>query len=255
MKRYKQKAKNISETVIDFFLPIKWKYDKATDWVRYRTYDRYNVIKIKSLPPDYSDPLTRLLHGPFDLLVDFIESEKAHMERCWARDKKTRTWKDKLYVRLPHILRCNSWWDSRELGLEYLDWEIELEKDPEMNPSKTEEEEKEFKEKYPHAHLTQWFCAKEQKEIYLWWKDIRPNRPDPHEASGWSAFCDKNRHRMFKWKPVENDCTEMYDELTPEEKEEEMRLLNKCWEIEWAYDKEDEEMLIRLMKIRLSLWT
>jgi hypothetical protein len=237
---------------------IRYWYSDTMDWIRYRTYDRYNIIKITSLPPDYSDPRERLLHGSFDLLVDFIESEKAHMERCWGRDKTTRSWKDKLYLRLPHILRHLPMWNSRELGLAYLDWEISLENDPEMNPPKTEEEKKEFAEKYPYAYtnLSQWYIAKEEKELYLWWTVERPNRPEPMDASGWSAFCDKNRDRIHKWKKcTDSDCFEMYDELTEEEKEEQRKLLDETWRIEYEQEKEDEEMLIRLAKIRLGLWT
>jgi hypothetical protein len=62
-------------------------------------------------------------------------------------------------------------------------------------------------------------CAQEQKELYLWWKDIRPTRVDPFDNVIWD---DPNKSRF---------------------------------DAEEEQFEEDTEMLIRLMKIRRSLWT
>jgi hypothetical protein len=45
------------------------------------------------------------------------------------------------------------------------------------------------------------------------------------------------------------------DDKTPEEAEMCNTALDKSREIEAAYNKEDEEMMIRLIKVRESLWT
>jgi hypothetical protein len=45
------------------------------------------------------------------------------------------------------------------------------------------------------------------------------------------------------------------EDKTPEEAEMCRTALDKSNEIEAAYNKEDEEMMIRLIKIRESLWT
>jgi hypothetical protein len=45
------------------------------------------------------------------------------------------------------------------------------------------------------------------------------------------------------------------EDKTPEEAEMCSTALDKSREIEAAYNKEDEEMMIRLIKIRESLWT
>jgi hypothetical protein len=42
---------------------------------------------------------------------------------------------------------------------------------------------------------------------------------------------------------------------TPEERVEVMQMLDKTHEIEKQYNDQDEEMMIRLIKIRQSLWT
>jgi hypothetical protein len=89
--------------------------------------------------------------------------------------------------------------------------------------------------------------AKEIKELYTWWTVIRPARPDAYEASGWTDYCEKARElnggRLFGSKS------------TPELKklsDKSHKLLQK---IEAAYEKEDEQMMIRLIKARDSLWT
>jgi hypothetical protein len=64
--------------------------------------------------------------------------------------------------------------------------------------------------------------AKEQLALYKWWTEVRPSRPDPYED-----YEHKNA----------------------------LGLTNECWETEEAYDKEDDEMLNRLLKIRRHLWT
>jgi hypothetical protein len=35
--------------------------------------------------------------------------------------------------------------------------------------------------------------AKEKLDLYTWWTVTRPARPDPYEASGWTAYCELKR--------------------------------------------------------------
>ena len=90
--------------------------------------------------------------------------------------------------------------------------------------------------------------AREIKELYTWWTTVYPNRPDPHDASGWSDYCEAARlANGGKWS--------WSGDKTPELKkmcDKSHKLLQK---IEAAYDKEDTEMMIRLIKARDSLWT
>jgi hypothetical protein len=89
--------------------------------------------------------------------------------------------------------------------------------------------------------------AQEILELYRWWKIERPKRPDPYDASGWSAYCEMRREKGY-------DLFDMMDK-TPEESEMSRAALDKSNEIEAAYEKEDEEMMIRLIKVRNGLWT
>lgn len=78
--------------------------------------------------------------------------------------------------------------------------------------------------------------AKATLELYNWWTLERPNRPDPMDVSGWSEHCDK-RH--------------VFDDAS----DDGMKMIYHMDELERQYDKEDEEMLIKLIKIRKGLWT
>ena len=228
--------------LIEILDTIQWKirhWVSELIWaIRYRTIDKYHVIKIHSLKPDYYDTDTRLLHGMFDLLVDFIEGEKAHMELVFGEKK---TWKEKFYFKfLPSCLTPR----SRERGLRYLDWEISLKDTPTQ-----------FPEEIP-IYKSQSEIAQTIKDLYIWWKDVRPLRKDPSDLAGLSDFFNKHREKIHKFRKCEDsECFEMYSELTEDEKTEEHRLLMLSVKIEEDQNKEDEEMLIKLIKIRRSLWT
>jgi hypothetical protein len=89
--------------------------------------------------------------------------------------------------------------------------------------------------------------AKEIKELYVWWTTVYPNRPDPYEVSGWTEYCEQAR--------ILNDGRLFGSKSTPELKklsDKSHKLLQK---IETSYEKEDEAMMIRLIKARDSLWT
>lgn len=201
------------------------------NWIRFRTYDKYNAIYIKSLEPSYYDSDTRLLHGMFQLLVDFVEIECAGHQLAAEKYKSisaSDNWNKcffgylRRYFRRPSFLKRNP-----EAGLRYLDWEIALQ--DEYSTSQAE-------------------SAKEKKELYLWWKTIYPERRDPMDESGWSELCDRRRKKYGNILSILND-------LTDEEHEESSRILEKYRILEELQYKKDEEMLIRLVKIRNSLWT
>jgi hypothetical protein len=90
-------------------------------------------------------------------------------------------------------------------------------------------------------------AAQEILELYAWWKEVYPLRPDPHDASGWSEYCENRRRNGYAFFDMED--------RTPEEAEKGKIALDRIREIEAAYEKEDTEMLIRLVKVRDSLWT
>ena len=185
-------------------------------------------------PGQWQDVGNRFLPCLFNELVDFVEVETAWSHIAWG-DKEARAKYDPPFW-------ASGWfrwrtWRCPQAGLDHLDWAMTL----------TNEEWLDEDKKGEAKPTGQAISAKEIKELYLWWTTTYPNRPDPYDASGWTEYCEKAREL--------NDGRLFGGKKTPElEKlsDKSHKLLQK---IEAAYEKEDEAMLIRLIKIRNSLWT
>lgn len=221
----------LTETLPDFGRDIRKRITKPFNdvryWIRCRVFDKYHIIRT-GLKPGYADCDVRMLHGMFNLLVDFVEVEKAWMNVAFdaeARKKYHVPWYSIGWLRFRSFR-------NPQAGLDHLRWEMTLD-DPNLP----------YGERSPH----QAEVAREIWEIYHWWKYVRPTRPDPMDASGWSAYCDARRDQGIHFL---DDSKE-----TPESRKESRRILDNCRDIEVAQEREDEEMLIRLIKIRKSLWT
>jgi hypothetical protein len=89
--------------------------------------------------------------------------------------------------------------------------------------------------------------AKEIKELYVWWTETYRNRPDPYDASGWTAYCELSR--------LANGGKLFGNKETPALKKASAKSLKELQKIEAAYEREDTAMMIRLIKIRDALWT
>jgi hypothetical protein len=185
-------------------------------------------------PGNWSDVGNRILPCLFNELVDFVEIEQAWHHCIWSDEAKTQfnvPWWRKGWLRLRT-------WRSPEAGMEYLRWAETL-----TNVEFLEEDEKHKAE--PTYQAT---AAKEIIELYTWWTVTYRARPDPHDASGWSAYCEASRIAnggKLSWS----------GDKSPELKAMSDAAHEKLREIEAAYEAEDEEMMIRLIKIRQSLWT
>lgn len=184
----------------------------------------------------WCDVGNRFLPCLFNELVEFVEIELAWWHIAWE-DKKARQ-------KYNAPFWATGWfrwrtWRCPQAGLDNLEWQMNLKMDESWG---TEPDSENFG-KPTHQAIN----AKEIYELYKWWTEVYPKRPDPHDASGWSAYCEMKRERG-------DDFFDMEDR-TPEEAEMAKTALDKTQEIEEAYKKEDEEMMIRLIKIRDSLWT
>jgi hypothetical protein len=188
-------------------------------------------------PGQWCDVGNRFLPCLFNELVDFVEIEQAWHHCLWSDEMKTKynvPWYRKGWLR---------WrtWRCPEAGMEYLTWAAGLKVDESMavNPG-----EKGYGEPTYQAK-----AAKEIIELYTWWTTTYRNRPDPYDASGWTDHCEAMRVKY---------PGKMFASLNTEDKEDRKasdkahKLLRK---IEAAYEKEDEQMMIRLIRIRESLWT
>ena len=185
-------------------------------------------------PGNWSDVGNRFLPCMFNELVDFVEIEQAWHHCIWSDDMKTKydvPWYRKGWLR---------WrtWRSAEAGMEYLRWAETL----------TNEEFLEEGEKHKAEPTYQAKAAKEIIQLYTWWTVTYRNRLDPYEASGWTAACEASRIANGGRLSFSGDK----DPVLKKASDKAHKLLQK---IEADYEKEDEEMMIRLIKIRGSLWT
>jgi len=89
--------------------------------------------------------------------------------------------------------------------------------------------------------------AREQYELYDWWTNVRPYREDIDV--GWEAY-NELKNEIYG-----DECFFCSDKDTPELKELQKKWIATSNIMEKNYAEEDEAMLIRLIKIRGSLWT
>lgn len=171
----------------------------------------------------------RILYCLFDELVDFVEIEKAYSNYHWEEEKlkQLRWWQGG-----PWRTRT---WRSAEAGINHLEWEMSL----------TDEEWLDEDKKHLAKPTKQAEAALEILELYRWWTTVYPNRPDPYDASGWSAYCDDKRARGIG----------LFNTDPDEDKWDKNAMLDKIRQMEKEYDEEEEQMLIRLIKLRGSLWS
>jgi hypothetical protein len=177
---------------------------------------------------------TRMLHCLFDELVNFVEVELAAANFRFDEEARKK-------YKVP--LWGTGWFRTRtyrnkEAGLDYLAWASNLKNDESwgLEPGDEGYGEPTYQAK----------GAQETLILYKWWTEQRPARPDPYDISGWSEWCERRR---------EDSLLIFAEDKTEEEREETVRRLDRLREIETQYETEDEEMLIRLVKIRKYLWT
>lgn len=232
----------IAETALDKIQNfIWWPIDTLYNY-KYRFVNRFvtktHALTASSLPKGaWHEFETRVLHCMFDELVNFVEIEQAWNFLGFSSEEFREKYKEPWYARGWFRTRT---WRSAEAGLDYLDWSSQLRFDESWGVDKDNE---------MYGQLTpQAISAQEVRELYNWWKNIRPNRPDPSEVSGWDEMYS-NRKKKYG-----DDCFWLEAE-TSDEKDFSRSVLLKLNDIEEAYHKEDEDMLIRLIKIRRNLWT
>ncbi|PWU00808.1 MAG: hypothetical protein C5B52_08295 [Bacteroidetes bacterium] len=202
------------------YRPVLWKYKGIKDWIRYRTIDRYHVIET-GLKPGYHEFDEKILYGSFTMLKDFVEIEVASHFHVQNRDEFPYSKKEKLplYRRL--------FYRRPDLGIKHLEWEATLD-DPSLPPT----------QQFP----SQAIAAREILKLYRWWVDTRPKRDYSNNL--------KYDHQGFEMGSLDDDFDHTAEDFIAYHKRFDEIEENR---IEW--DKEDDEMLIRLVKIRQVIWT
>ena len=240
-KRYHPVRYWIAEEAIDHIqdfvtYPVRKLYD-----IKYYVNNRW-VTRTHSLtahardikPGQWQDVGNRFLPCLFNELVDFVEVELAWWHIAWD---------DEARAKYQAPFWATGWfrwrtWRNAECGLANLEWQRQLRwTENEVGADSTE-----LGKLTPQA-----IKAQEILDLYKWWTEVYPTRPEPHEASGWSDYCEAKRNL--------NDGRLFGSKETPELKKEGTRALKLSTKIEQQYEKEDEAMMIRLIKIRQGLWT
>ncbi len=209
------KIRAISPIAMGVKLPWWWKLEdmliNIIDWIIVYIFRRgKNVVRIKSLGiNEYADKDYLVFEVVFQLLVDYVEGELAWMNRITVGTARMRYhWSE-----IPN---------AREHGLTMLEWEVQQGDD---SPTQSE-------------------AAQEIRELYLWYKDVRPARYDYWEDvpdRDWTTEPCPDRPG-FKRMIIPHD--EEYDVA-----------VEKAWKFDQEYKEEDTEMLCRVIKIRQALWT
>ena len=186
-------------------------------------------------PGQWQDVGNRFLPCLFNELVDFVEIEQAWSHIAWDNEARKK---------YNPPFWASGWfrwrtWRSPQAGLDHLNWAGELRMTEDWGVHSGDK---------GYGELTgQAKNAREVKELYLWWTETYRNRRDPYEASGWSAYCEAAR--------LANGGNLFGADKSPELKKQSDKAHKLLQRIEADYEKEDEAMLIRLIKIRNSLWT
>jgi hypothetical protein len=186
-------------------------------------------------PGQWQDVGNRFLPCLFNELVDFVEIETAWSHVAWGDEEARAKYNPPFWASGWFRWRT---WRCPQAGLDHLDWAMTLTNSDWCGPEHPD---------YGKPTL-QAIRAKEIKELYTWWTEVYPKRPDPHDASGWSAYCELSRLSnggKLNWGV----------DKTPELKKASKLAHKELQKIEKAYEKEDEAMMIRLIKARDSLWT
>jgi len=209
LDEYNKKVNPIVFWIVDTGLDtiqdiVYFPYDVYRNFKYYiinRFVDRTHLIDTKLTPGKWHEVDTVLLHGIMETVVNYVEVQLAHKHNIGCE-----------------LGDCPIIIDKREAGLVHLDWEISL---GEESPVQSER-------------------AKVVKEVYLWWKDERPKRPDPHDVTGWTEYCEE-----FGWWPDRKD----------EDKDRAREIIEELNFLDEFYYTVDSDMMKKVIDIRQGMWT
>jgi hypothetical protein len=126
-------------------------------YIRNRFVTQTHNLKTGLKKGEWYDLDTRILHGLFNELVEYVEIELAHLSK-WDREKKYK-FKNS---------RCV------EAAYDYFEWASNLKFNEEYA---VQPDDPDYGKLTPQAEST-----RKIKELYEWWVYQRPNRIDPYEA-------------------------------------------------------------------------
>lgn len=227
----------ICETLPDILeKPAEWIVDPLNDaayYLRNRFINKTHYLHTDLEPGKWHEFESRMLHGCFTELVDFVEIEKAWSNVSW--NEQSRKEFQVPWWRSTQLFRWKRW-RCPEAGIAHLKWEMTL-----------DSESLHVYERCDHQAV----AAREIMLLYTWWTVTRRARKDEWEETGLRVF----------W----NQMDQKYDDdwlglgkpskMTPAERTTYTQLTEAVDALEKARKQEDEDMLIRLVKLRTQMWT
>lgn len=242
----------VAETLLDKLQNmIFWPMDRLYD-IKYYVNNRW-VTRTHSLtahardirPGQWRDVGDRFLPCLFNELVDFVEIELAWWHIAWGGAAERKQYGAPFWATGWFRWRT---WRCAQAGLDNLSWQINLINDENsgFSPDDTG-----YGQPTTQAHN-----AKEILALYKWWTEVYRNRSDPYDDSGWSAHCAIMREKaQTEGHTPAARFNSFLDSQDPEDHNRSSTALQKLQSLEDQYLQEDTDMLIRLIKIRGSLWT
>lgn len=227
------------EKPVDF---VKGPFEDMDIYIHNRFVSKTHYLPTYLKPGKWHEFDTRLLHGMFGALVDFVEIETAHQTLMWIEDKEELK---KYGVPGGYHKWWGRWRSHRcvKAGIEQLEWAASLtyREDEGLDPG-----DPRIGQPTPQA-----ISARETLNLYHWWTQVRPNRGEAWDISGfrahWDAMDEKYGGKLGGWL--------MTGKMTPEEHAEYDRLRRIVDQLNNDWEREDEQQMIRLVKLRRSLWT
>ena len=190
-----------------------------------------HVLRTDLKPGKYHDYEDRLMHGMFHSFVLMIETEFASLAPHSPVVVKRPWWR--------RLSACISPIRDSKLGLAYLQQEMSL-----IDPLRIDQRD-----------VRQASSAMEAIVIYTWWTQIRPTRRSIEDESGYTKFMDQMREKYKDREPdMRYSAYTMRKHMTPAESDIHLAILADHRRIVTERHAEDDDMLIRLIKLRRDLW-
>jgi len=190
----------IAEEVLDFLqnvvnLPMDM-YHTIEVYVRNRYIDKLHYLKTGLKPGKYYDPDHRILHGLFNELVIFVESELAHTMKAYP-ERKYKFVKG----------RC------KQAGLDYLNWagQLKLDEDYGFDP-----DHEDYGKPIAHAIDSQKIL-----QLYTWWLD-RDYRVNPYD------LFNKEKDGQYYYRKI-GEMEDNYDKKDTEKLIELIKIRQSLW--------------------------
>lgn len=218
---------------------LKYICNKVYYEIRNRFFAKYYRIDIREMPKGaWWDFDHKAFHVLLQMFEDFILNEKGASELSrWEYNRK----KEKARTSAQQYYEELSWYERKfskrkilkeKFAIEYLKWEIDL-----VNDLDTAEYERKVRRSQSES-------AVEQLAIWKWWTEIYKNRTDPFDTPEINEY-----YNNITTTPCENGNFLMN---FPEKNREK---INAAHVEENRREEEDTEMMVRICKVRRSLWT